>query len=593
MTHRSLMIAAMSAIGLTAWATYSSRAVSSQEKPGQIVSVYVAALKGECMPDRPVAFVNGQVIVGPPIPSYNPPGSDKTILTRFVKDPISRKLAEDEFRKNKTFRVVDSSMQADFVFCLCARYHEFRVPPEMKQGRKRPETALIGTQAGAVSVENYLKTPRDPKALNEAAFWKTDDQGIEQQDEQTANEKDKKRKEKIDNRANGPTVFQTGGPFLLMNGRPVEPTPQGLPRDLAKRFIKRWPAFAAMVAAQPRPQPNPQLGAAGGNEASRPKLLSGVSAETANETKPQVETPPADPSALRIETTLVIVPVMSMDKDGKYLPGLVVTDFQVYEDNVKQEISDFGSAETPINVALILDTSGSTRFRLVDIQDAAMAFVDQLRPQDRVMVVSFDQQVRVEAEFTNERDKLMRAILRTRTGGGTRVQDALDLTLTERLDNIQGRKAIVAFTDGVDNLSWMATWKDVTERVEESGVIVYPVRYDTMVDVTSVFPGLPPNLKVTGRNVKEEYDRAAQSLKNLAAASGGRYYEVETIVDAKQAFANIAEELRRYYWLGYYPPNTARDGKYRKISVAVSKPEAVLRARQGYRAPGDDKAKSR
>src|SRR5215475_11130254 len=110
MTHRSLMIAAMSAIGLTAWATYSSRAVSSQEKPGQIVSVYVAALKGECMPDRPVAFVNGQVIVGPPIPSYNPPGSDKTILTRFVKDPISRKLAEDEFRKNKTFRVVDSSM---------------------------------------------------------------------------------------------------------------------------------------------------------------------------------------------------------------------------------------------------------------------------------------------------------------------------------------------------------------------------------------------------------------------------------------------------------------------------------------------------
>jgi VWFA-related protein len=586
MTHHSLMIAAMSAIGLTAWATYSSRVVSAQENAGQPVSVYVAALKGECMPERPVAVVNGQVILGPPI--YNPPGSDKTILTRFVEDPISRKFAEDEFRKNKMFRVVDSPMQADFVFCLCARYHEFRVPAEMKQSRKKPETVRMGTLAGAVSVESYLKSPRDPKALNEAAFWKTDDHVIDQHDEKTANEKEKNRKEKKDNQVNGPRVFQTNGPFLLMNGRPVEPTPQVLPQDLAKRFIKRWPALAAMISSQPGPQPNSQPGAAGGNEASRPKLLSGVSTETANETKPVVEIRPADPSALRIETTLVIVPVMAMNKDGKYLPGLTVTDFQVYEDNMKQEISDFGSAETPINVALILDVSASTRFKLEDIQDAAMAFVDQLRPQDRVMVVSFDQQVRVEAEFTNERDKLMLAILRTRTGGGTRVQDALDLTLTERLNNIQGRKAIVTFTDGVDNLSRLATWKDVTSQVEESGVIVYPVRYDTLADVTPAFvaTGLPRNVKVTvsGAN-KEEYDRAAQSLKNLAAVSGGRYYEVETIGDTKQAFANIAEELRRYYWLGYYPPNTARDGKYRKISVTVSKPDAVLRARQGYRAP--------
>jgi VWFA-related protein len=589
MTHRSLMIAAMSAIGLTVWATYSSRSVSAQENAGQHVSVYVAALKGECMPERPVAVVNGQVILGPPI--YNPPGSDKTILTRFVEDPISRKFAEDEFRKNKMFRVVDSPIRADFVFCLCARYQEFRVPPEVKQRRKSQEPVRIGTLAGAVSVESYLKSPRDPKALNEAAFWKTDDNVIDQHDEQTANDKEKKRKEKKDNQVNGPTVFQTNGPFVLMNGRPMESTPQVLPQDLAKRFIKRWPALAAMISSQPGPQPNSQPGAAGGNEASRAKLLSGVSTETAKEAKPIVETPPADPSALRIETTLVIVPVMAMDKDGKYLPGLTVTDFQVYEDNMKQEISDFGSAETPINVALILDVSASTRFKLEDIQDAAMAFVDQLRPQDRVMVVSFDQQVRVEAEFTNERDKLMRAILRTRTGGGTRVQDALDLTLTERLNNIQGRKAIVTFTDGVDNLSRLATWKDVTARVEESGVIVYPVRYDTIADVTPSFvaTGLPRNVKITvsGSN-KEDYDRAAQSLKNLAAVSGGRYYEVETIGDTKQAFANIAEELRRYYWLGYYPPNTARDGKYRKISVAVSKPDAVLRARQGYRAPSGE-----
>ena len=592
MTHRSLMIAAISVIGLIVFAPCPSGVISAQEKTGQPVSVYVAALKGECTPDRSFMVFNGQVIVGPPIVTpYNTPGNGKTILTRFAEDPISRHLAENEFRNNKAFSVVDSPTRADFVFCLCTRYHEVRIPPQMQQQTRSrmniPEAAPIGTQVTAVSVESYLKTPQDPKALAAAAFWKSDDRTTEAPDEQTgkADEKDKKRKEKKDDSR------------VTMIGMPTGFQPEVLPYDLVKRFIKRWPTLAAIIAAQPKPQ----TVAVAENETPRPKLASGVSSANPSETAPKVETPPADPSALRIETTLVIVPVMAMDKDGKYLPGLAAADFEVYEDGVKQEISDFGGAETPIHVALVLDVSGSTRFKLEDIQDAALNFVDQLRPQDRVMVVSFDQQVRVEAEFTNERDKLMRAILRTRTGGGTRAQDALDLTLTERLDKIQGRKAMVVFTDGVDNSSYLATWEDVTMRVEESGVIVYPLRYDTLADVSSVFtapfpaPALPPNVRITGgnRDNEVEYERAAQRLKNLAAVSGGRYYDVATIGDTKQAFANIAEELRRYYWLGYYPANTARDGKYRKIRVAVSKPEVTIRARHGYHAPGGDKAKSR
>jgi VWFA-related protein len=581
MMYRSLTIAAMSAIGLIVLPPSSPSVNSAQEKTGQPVPVYVAALKGECMPDRSIMVVNGQVMVGPPTQTpTNAMGSGKTILTRFAEDPISRHLAEDEFRKNKAFRVVDSPTQAHFIFCLCAKYYEFRIPTQMQQRMRqqmnRPEAMRIGTRVAAVPVESYLKTPRDPIALAEAAFWKGDDRTTEAPDERTgkADEKDKKRKEKKDDgRRPLPAGFQ----------------PQVLPYDLVKQFIRRWPTLAATVAAQPKP---PAV-SPGKDETQRPKLPTGDSAANASETPPRVETAPADPSALRIETTLVIVPVMAMDKDGKYLPGLASADFEVYEDGVKQEISDFGGAEAPIHVALVLDVSGSTRFKLEDIQDAALDFVAQLRPQDRVMVVSFDQQVRVEAEFTNERDKLMRAILRTRPGGGTRAQDALDLTMTERLDKIQGRKAMVVFTDGVDTMSWLATWEDVTARVEESGVIVYPVRYDTLADVNPVFTstGLPPNVRITGgaRDNKEEYERAAQRLKNLAAVSGGRYFEVETIADTKQTFANIAEELRRYYWLGYYPADTARDGKYRKIRVAVSKPEATIRARQGYRAPGGGK----
>ncbi|HEY6402836.1 MAG TPA: VWA domain-containing protein [Blastocatellia bacterium] len=595
MAHRSLMIAAMSVIGLTAWATLSSSVISAQDKAGQPISVFVAALKGECGPARMFWFDNGQGLVGPPISTpYNTPNIGKTILTRFDADPISRKSAEDEFRKNKIFRVVDSPMQADFVFCLCARYFQLKVSAEIRKSRNLPEIVRIGSQAGAVSVERYLNSPMDPKALNEAAFWKTDDQGSELRDDQTANENDendKKRKEKKDNQANG---------SLMVNGRPVERKPPVLPNDLAKLFIKRWPAFAATVAAQPRPQSNSQLGVAGDKGAPRPKITS--DAETADEVKLAPETAPADSSTLRIETTLVLVPVMAMDRYGKYVPGLTAPDFQVYEDNVKQEISDFGSAETPIHVALILDVSGSTRFKLEDIQDAAMAFVDQLRPQDRVMVVSFDQEVRVDAEFTNERDKLMRAIMRTRTGGGTRAHDAIDLTLTERLDKIQGRKTIVIFNDGVDTGSQFATWQSVAERLEESSVIFYPVRYNTQWDMRSLIPQssatqntprdvIEKGIKEATERMRKEYEHAAQNLKNLAEVSGGRYYEVDTIGDTNQAFANIAEELRRCYWLGYYPPNTDHDGKYRRIGVTVSKPGTFLRARRGYRTPEDDKAK--
>jgi Ca-activated chloride channel homolog len=602
MTYRSLMIAAMPAIALAALTPRSSGVVSAQRNDGQPVSVYVAALKGDCgMERRYIVTNNGQVMLGPPIQApYNMPdthGSGKTILNRFADDPISKQMAEDEFRKNKAFRVVDTPMQADFVFCLCARYRQFRW-----QGGDRVEMKQIVTQAGAVSVDSYSKAPREPKALIEAAFWKSDDLAPNQQVSKTG-EKDKKRKKpetkdgpepppayRAENSQSG--ASQSGANEPRMTRRPPQPAaPTGYrpalsPSELVKDFIKRRPSFTAVVAAKL----DSQFGVAGKSETPRPKLPTGVSAETANDTKPVVET--ADPSALRIETTLIVTPVMAMDRDGKYLPGLASTDFEVYEDGVKQEISDFGDSETPTHVALVLDVSGSTHFKLEDIQDAALDFVDQLRPQDRVMVVSFDQQVYVETEFTNDREKLMRAILRTRSGGSTRAQDALDLTMTERLEKIQGRKAIVVFTDGVDNASYLATWEDVKARIEESGVLVYPVRYDTLENITSVYAGIvpPTNVKSMEDAVKKEYARAAQNLKNLATASGGRYYDVETIGDTKQAFANIAEELRRYYWLGYYPPNTAHDGKYHKINVFTGKPGAILRARQGYRAPADDKA---
>ncbi|HQR31110.1 MAG TPA: VWA domain-containing protein [Blastocatellia bacterium] len=549
------------------------------QKPGQAVSVYVIALKGECQPgwqQRPGMMVNGRSVVMTPgaIPSPAQGNNPQTILTRFLEDPISKHLAEEEFRKNKTFRVVDSPDQADFVFCVCSQYRDLKLPPEVLNKMKMPPTLRIGTQASAVFVASYLKAPNDAIAQAEVAFWKSDHLTPEQADEQASPQGEKEKKNRKD---------KTSVSVAMINGQSVEFRPEILPYDLARRFIKRWPELAEKLAAQSKAQTVPVMDV---SEKALPGLQSDSGA--AKEFSARTPAASAGSESLQIETWFILLPVMATDRDGKYWSGLKASDFEIYEDGVQQEVAVFGDTELPIHVVLMLDVSGSTRFKLEDIQDAALNFVTQLRSQDRVMVVSFDEQVRVDSEFTNDREKLTSSIRRTRPGGGTRLVDAMDLVLTERLNKIRGRKAIVVFTDGVDNSSWLTDWEGLTARLEESDVIVYPVRYDTLPEMTTPPNGINNVRFVTlGGGNKKEYERAAQNLKDLAIHSGGRYHEVSSINDTKHAFANIADELRKYYWLGYYPANTTRDGRYRKIQVIVRNPEVTSRTRAGYR-PGSE-----
>ncbi len=146
---------------------------------------------------------------------------------------------------------------------------------------------------------------------------------------------------------------------------------------------------------------------------------------------------------------------------------------------MEHEVAYFASIEKPFTLALVLDTSASTRFRLDEIQDAAIAFVNQLRPDDRVMVVSFDEEVRVLAEATSNRNVLRDAIRRTRTGGNTKLYDAVDLVINQRLNREQGRKAVILFTDGVDTASRHASYESNLRDAEELDALIYPVQYDT------------------------------------------------------------------------------------------------------------------
>src|SRR5215203_5372665 len=223
---------------------------------------------------------------------------------------------------------------------------------------------------------------------------------------------------------------------------------------------------------------------------TKPPVLGGVNYPNNRQPEKQQEQVPTGPEevdagdVIRVNTTLVALPVSVMDRDGRYVPNLQKEEFRIWEDGVEQEVAFFQSVDKPFSVVLMLDTSPSTQFQLEDIQDAATAFVNQLRPDDKVMVVSFNDDIKILSEFTTDRTKLQRAINRSKTDDGTRLYDAVDMVINQQLSRVPGRKAIVLFTDGVDTTSRRASYDSNLMDAQELDALIYPVQYDTSRDMS-------------------------------------------------------------------------------------------------------------
>ena len=313
---------------------------------------------------------------------------------------------------------------------------------------------------------------------------------------------------------------------------------------------------------------------------------------------------------IKVNTTLVTIPVSVMDRDGRYVPNLQKDDFRLWEDGFEQEVAFFSSVEKPFSVVLMLDTSPSTQFRLEDIQDAAISFVNQLRADDKVMVVSFNNDISVLTEFTTDRQRLTRAITRAHTDDGTRLYDAMDMVMNRELNKIQGRKAVVLFTDGVDTTSKRATYDSNVMDAQELDALVYVVQYDTAGDMAQVgnVPimrpgdifgqilggifgggggrrggggGYPRGYPPRGR-VPNDYQVGDQYLREMSTSTGGRQYRADSLQNMSYAFANVAEELRRQYSIGYYPKQPGQPGQRHQIRVRAKEPNLAVRARETY-----------
>ncbi len=294
---------------------------------------------------------------------------------------------------------------------------------------------------------------------------------------------------------------------------------------------------------------------------------------------------------LRVETNLITIPVSVFDRNGLYIPNLRQLDFKIFEDGKEQEIAYFGTTDKPFTVALLLDTSPSTEYKIGEIHRAAAAFVNQLQPQDRVIVIEFNNSVKVLAEATSDRNTIYEAINKAKFGYNTSLYNAVGETLKKHLARIEGRKAVVLFTDGVDTTSRKNSYDGTLNYAEESDALIFPIYYNTYFDNANnglgninagVIPGANRGLGPVGLR-PEDYALGRKYLEDLADVTGGRIFRPESTPGGlTAAFEGIAEELRRQYNIGYVPKDEGKPGQRKQIKVRVNRPNLVIRARDSY-----------
>lgn len=264
---------------------------------------------------------------------------------------------------------------------------------------------------------------------------------------------------------------------------------------------------------------------------------------------------------LKIDSVLVNLPVIVIDKENNPIKDLTIEDFTVFSDKKKQVISIFETSEDPLQVVIMLDVSDSLREHFKDVQKSAIDFVKMLRPKDKAMMVTFDCSVHTLNDFTSDTNLLVSSINKMsvkRSFSGTCIYDSLYEVVENYLKNTdKSRKAIILLTDGVDNNS-KKSFSSLQSSLASSNVAIYTILYDT---------------SFSNKNSKSVMDQ-------LVTFTGGRKYKAEEN-STKRIFQVIAKELQCQYKLGFYPDNDDRDTLH-DIKVEVTRPNVKVKTRQSY-----------
>ncbi len=311
-----------------------------------------------------------------------------------------------------------------------------------------------------------------------------------------------------------------------------------------------------------------------------------VAPRLARQQTQQSQNPPSTPQQgqfkIGVEVNMVTVPVTVRKPEGGFIKGLPKSAFRVTEDGEDQEILTFSQEALPTRIAIVLDISGSVRPEWGTIKYATRKFIENLKPDDQFALVTFNTETRLKMDWGNKIDRLDDVLTSVYCKDNTNLWDTVYVVANDVFKGISEKKAMIIMSDGLDNNSSMP-YKDALEAAVKSNAAIYvvsktqAVREALINDMAQAgyYTGIP----------EAEFIRADQALRKLAYETGGRVLYPTNFGQLGNVYAEVDDELRNQYTLGYISTNTAKDGTYRKIEVAVAEPGASVSARPGYYAP--------
>jgi VWFA-related protein len=289
-----------------------------------------------------------------------------------------------------------------------------------------------------------------------------------------------------------------------------------------------------------------------------PNLLDGVSPRQ-----------PAPRASIRVDVNMTLVPVTVVDRLGRNVLGLERDNFQLYDGKEQRPIVSFTQQDAPVSVGIVFDSSGSMNTKLLDARAAVSELFGHLNPEDEALLVGVAERAQLKAGMTSDLADVADRILFTKAGGRTPLLDGVYLALEKIRHARNPRKALVVISDGGDNNS-RYSMKELLTLAQEADTQIYAIALVHSPDSPEEVGG--PEL-----------------LEKLATQTGGRSFEADNFARVRDAMARIGVTLHNQYVIGYYPPDDAPSGKYRKIRVELKLPAGVPRlqiyARQGYYAP--------
>ena len=288
---------------------------------------------------------------------------------------------------------------------------------------------------------------------------------------------------------------------------------------------------------------------------------------------------PAAPSEIlpkgniRIDTTLVLIPVTVTDPLNRFVTGLEKENFRIFEDKIEQQVVQFSSEDAPLSVGIIFDCSGSMGPKLQKSREAVAQFFKTANPEDEFFLVQFSDRAELALSFTTSLDEIQNRLTFTQSKGRTALLDGVYLGLHQMKKAKNPRKALLIISDGGDNNS-RYTETEIKNLVREADVQIYAI-------------GIFEPAATRGRSAEEL--GGPSLLSEIAEQTGGRHFPVENLSELANIAEKIGIELRNQYIIGYSPKNTERNGKYRRVQVKLVQPRGLppLRAfwRMGYYAP--------